>query len=115
VPAPPPELVRRLQRACPGTCVVVTAGAAGAYACDAGGNEASVPAPAVGVVDKNGAGDAFMGALAVRLRAGDTLEAAMRYAVIAASLSVTRPGSAAAYPAAAEVEAAARLPSYSSA
>jgi ribokinase len=113
VSAPPPELVRRLQRACPGTCVIVTAGAAGAYACDADGNEAAVPAPAVGVVDKNGAGDAFAGALAVRLRAGDTLEAAMRYAVIAASLSVTRSGSAAAYPAAAEVAAAARSPAYS--
>jgi ribokinase len=115
VPAPPPELTRRLQRACPGTCVIVTAGADGAYAHDVDGNEARCPAPAVQVVDKNGAGDAFAGALAVRLRAGDTLEAAMRYAVVAASLSVTRSGSAAAYPAADEVAAAARLPSYSGA
>jgi ribokinase len=123
VSAPPPVLARRLQRACPGTCVIVTAGAGGAYACDAGGNELRVPAPSVEVVDKNGAGDAFAGALAVRLRGGDTLAAAMRYAVIAASLSVTRTGSAAAYPAAAEVAAAAaaaeaaaaRLPSYASA
>jgi len=115
VSAPPPELAGRLQRACPGTCVIVTAGADGAYACDPGGNEASVPAPTVDVVDKNGAGDAFMGGLSVRLRAGDTLEAAVRYAVIAASLSVTRRGSAAAYPSAAEMTAATRLPSYSGA
>jgi ribokinase len=109
VSAPPPVLASRLQRACPGTCVIVTAGAAGAYACDPAGNELSVPALAVDVVDKNGAGDAFAGALAVRLRAGDTLEAAIRYAVIAASVSVTRAGSAATYPAAAEVTTAARV------
>lgn len=108
VSAPPPVLASRLQRACPGTCVIVTAGAAGAYACDPSGRELAVPAPAVDVVDKNGAGDAFAGALAVRLRAGDTLEAAIRYAVIAASLSVTRTGSAAAYPGAAEVATAVR-------
>lgn len=115
VPEPPPELARRLQRACPGTCVVVTAGADGAYACDGRGNEVWVPAPALDVVDKNGAGDAFMGALAVRIRAGDTLQAALRYAVITASLSVTRPGSAASYPTAPEVAAASRSLSYSGA
>jgi ribokinase len=103
-PAKPPELARRLQRACPGKCVIVTAGPGGAHACDAGGNTAWAPAPAVDVVDKNGAGDAFMGALAVRLRDGRTLEDAMRYAVIAGSLSVTRVGSAASYPTAYEVE-----------
>jgi ribokinase len=85
----------------------VTAGAAGVYACDADGNEDAVPAPAVDVVETNGAGDAFLAALAVRLRAGEALGDAMRYAVVVASLSVTRAGSIASYPTAAEAAEAA--------
>ncbi len=52
-----------------------------------------VSAPEVAdVVDTTGAGDAFVGALAYRLREGDGVAASARFAVRAASISVTRPG-----------------------
>ncbi|HET7728368.1 MAG TPA: ribokinase [Candidatus Limnocylindrales bacterium] len=51
-----------------------------------------LPAPAVEAVDATGAGDALNGALAAALVRGRSLEDAAREAVIAASLSVTRPG-----------------------
>jgi ribokinase len=52
----------------------------------------AIAAPRVDVVDTTGAGDTLTGALAARLAAGDELEAAARYAVVAAALSVTAPG-----------------------
>jgi len=82
--------------------VVVTAGAAGAYVASDGTLQ-HVPAPACVPLDTTGAGDAFVGALAVRLRAGDELGAAAAFAVRAATLSVTRPGTMPAYPTAAEL------------
>ena len=73
--------------------VVVTAGAAGAYVAGRGRPVSHVPAPSVAeVVDTTGAGDAFIGALATRLREGDDLDDAARFAVRVASFSVTRPG-----------------------
>lgn len=73
--------------------VVVTAGAAGAFVAGRGHEVRHVPAPLVDeVVDTTGAGDAFIGALATRLRDGDDLEAAARFAVRVASFSVSRPG-----------------------
>ena len=52
----------------------------------------------VNAVDTTGAGDCFVGALAAGLSEGMPLEAALKRANIAASLSVTRPGAAASMP-----------------
>ncbi|QYG91932.1 ribokinase [Iamia sp. SCSIO 61187] len=65
----------------------------------------AVPGRAVEVVDSTGAGDCFTGSLAAGLAAGVPLEAAVRRAGAAASLSVTRPGAAPSMPTAAEVDA----------
>ncbi len=46
----------------------------------------------VTAVDTTAAGDAFAGALAVRLAAGDALDAAVRFASAAGALATTRPG-----------------------
>jgi ribokinase len=73
--------------------VVVTAGAAGAYVVARGADVEHVPAPEVAdVVDTTGAGDAFVGALVVRLRESDDLVTAARFAVRAAAISVSRAG-----------------------
>jgi ribokinase len=88
--------------------VIVTAGAAGAYVVRRGEHVAHVPAPEVDeVVDTTGAGDAFVGALVVRLREGDGLLAAARFAVRAAAVSITRPGTIPAFPRLEDVTAAA--------
>jgi ribokinase len=83
--------------------VVVTAGADGCYVAHLGEPPLHVPAPRVAVADTTGAGDAFVGALAVRLGARDDLASAARYAVRAAALSVTRAGTMPAYADAAEL------------
>ena len=83
--------------------VIVTAGADGAYVSRGGAPSAHVEAPTCKPVDTTGAGDAFVGALAVRLRAGDELDEAVSFAVRAASLSVTRAGTMLAFPTADEL------------
>ena len=84
--------------------VIVTAGADGAFVAE-GGPVCHVRAERVEPVNTTGAGDAFVGALAVRLRAGDALEEAAAFAVRAATLSVTRAGTMLAFPTADEVRA----------
>ncbi len=71
--------------------VVVTLGSRGALAADSDATFA-VPSPKVRAVDTTAAGDAFCGALAVALAEGQRFEAAVRFAVKAAALSVTVPG-----------------------
>ena len=68
-------------------CAIVTAGGAGLALADADGCTL-VAAHPVAVVSTHGAGDAFVGALAARLAAGDALHAAARYANAAAALLV---------------------------
>jgi ribokinase len=63
-----------------------------------------IPAPRVTAVDTVGAGDCFTGALAVELAHGIELSAAIKFAVAAASLKVTRPGTQTGMPTRAEVE-----------
>jgi len=73
--------------------VVVTLGSEGALRVAA--DEASAkafPAHAIKVVDTVGAGDAFNGALAAALAAGRSCDAAIGWAVAAASLSVAAEG-----------------------
>jgi ribokinase len=85
--------------------VVITLGAAGAYAADAGGG-ALAPSPPVTVVDTTGAGDAFTGALAWRLSAGDALAAAAAFAARVGAAAVTARGAQGSYPTLAQVPAA---------
>ena len=70
--------------------IVETRGAEGALI--HGDPEVAVAAPAVEVVDTTGAGDCFNGVLAAALAGGLALEAAVRHAVAAATISVTSPG-----------------------
>lgn len=64
-----------------------------------------LPASQVDTIDTVGAGDAFCGALAARLAAGDSLLEASLYAGAAGGLATTRPGAAPAMPYQAEIEA----------
>jgi ribokinase len=89
---------------------VLTLGAAGAAWAEAstGGGPASglVPGFAVDAIDTTAAGDAFVGALAVRLAVGAPLPDAVRFAAAAGALAATRPGAQPSLPTA---EAIARL------
>jgi ribokinase len=76
---------------------VVTVGEAGAVYAN-GEGAGHLPAPQVEVVDTTGAGDAFVGALVVRLARGDSLEKAVSYAVRAGAAAVTREGAQGALP-----------------
>jgi len=58
----------------------------------------------VAAVDTTGPGDAFTGALAVRLAAGDALADAAAFASVAAALATTRKGTQAAYPETGDVQ-----------
>ncbi|MFJ5228568.1 carbohydrate kinase [Kitasatospora sp. NPDC088391] len=91
--------------------VVVTLGGAGAFALSADG-EVRVAAPPTTVVDTVGAGDSFMSALLASLAPGRPgpaeLAAALRTAAAAAAVTVSRAG--ANPPTAAELAAAAALP-----
>jgi ribokinase len=88
--------------------VLVTLGSAGSVVLDSANTAEPVVriAPTVvKAVDTTGAGDAFTGAVAARLAAGDSLVAAARFASVAAALAATRKGTQAAYPSAEEVAA----------
>ena len=76
---------------------VVTVGADGAVFAE-GDDAGHVPAPEAEVVDTTGAGDAFVGALALRLAREASLKEAVSYAVRAGSAAVTRGGAQGALP-----------------
>jgi ribokinase len=97
-PAPAAQALRHAGA----STVITTLGAQGARVVSAEG-EFAVPAPQVEAVDTTGAGDAFCGVLAAALEARLGLEPAVRWAVAAASLSVTRRGTASAFPSADEL------------
>jgi len=79
--------------------VVLTMGGAGAVVAGADDDgPVVVPSPRVAAVDTTGAGDAFAGALATRLAAGDDLVAAARTAVRAGAFSVVTPGAQPSFP-----------------
>jgi ribokinase len=83
--------------------VIVTLGERGALLVTKEGTE-HISAVPVEAVDPTGAGDAFIGALAVFLAEGRMLKEAARWANAAAALSVTRHGAQASFPARDEVE-----------
>ncbi|WP_104109864.1 ribokinase [Arthrobacter sp. N199823] len=81
--------------------VLVTLGADGSVVLDSTNmaHPAVLIAPTkVHAVDTTGAGDAFTGAVAARLAAGDSLVDAARQASVAAALATTKRGTQAAYP-----------------
>lgn len=83
--------------------VVITLGADGAVVAEDGVVRA-VPSPRVAAVDTTGAGDAFTGALAWRLAAGEPLTKAAAFAARVGAAAVRRPGAQDSYPTLAEVE-----------
>lgn len=78
--------------------VVTTLGADGAVARQGSRMVARAAAPKVEVVDTVGAGDTFVGALAVELAGGAELDEALRFACAAGALATTRPGAQSAMP-----------------
>ncbi len=97
------EAARALLRRGPGT-VIVTLGPRGALVVD-GQTAQHVPGLQVEAVDTTGAGDAFIGALAVALAEGRPLAEAVRRANVLAALSVKRPGTQTSFPRRDEAEA----------
>jgi ribokinase len=71
--------------------VIVTLGDKGAMLAN-GNNIQTYPARKVNVLDSTAAGDAFNGAFACMLAKGESADAAIRFAINAASISVTRMG-----------------------
>ncbi|USQ87752.1 ribokinase [Streptomyces phaeoluteigriseus] len=84
--------------------VVVTLGAAGSLYAAHGTEPVTVPAPRVTAVDSTGAGDTFVGALAVALGEDRPVREALAWAAAAAALSVQRPGASASMPYRSEIE-----------
>jgi ribokinase len=89
--------------------IVITLGARGAVlARDDGIGNAQIiyqPAPRVNVIDTTAAGDCFVGAFTVALTEGQNPEDALRFAVYASALKVTKFGAQSGLPTRAEVEA----------
>lgn len=90
-----------------GAAVVVTLGGDGSVVVGPDGRVGHVPPRPAEVRDTTGAGDTFNGVLAAGLAAGESLDAAVRTASVAASLSVTRVGARAGMPGADAITTAA--------
>lgn len=92
----------------PAARAVVTLGGDGAVVLDrtarGAGAVTAIPPTSVDVVDTTGSGDAFTGALAHRLAAGDAFVEAARFAARAGALAATRPGAQSSYPVLAGLE-----------
>ncbi|MGW5327294.1 ribokinase [Streptomyces sp. NPDC004014] len=85
--------------------VVVTLGATGCLYLARGTEPLVVPAPRVEAVDTTGAGDTFVGALAVALAEEKPVREALSWAAAAAALSVQREGASASMPYRPEIDA----------
>lgn len=85
--------------------IVVTLGAAGIVYVTRDAEPLVVPAPRVTAVDSTGAGDTFVGALAVALAEERPVREALTWAAAAASLSVQREGASVSMPYRPEIEA----------
>ncbi|MFG2473251.1 ribokinase [Streptomyces fagopyri] len=85
--------------------VVVTLGAAGSLYAARGAAPLTVPAPRVDAVDSTGAGDTFVGTLAVALAEGRPMPEALAWASAAAALSVQRIGATSSMPYRSEIDA----------
>jgi ribokinase len=85
--------------------VVMTRGSRGALVARDGKVELEVPPRTVEPVDTTAAGDTFAGTLVAFLAESAPLEAALRAATVAASISVTRPGASTSMPTRVEIDA----------
>jgi ribokinase len=83
--------------------VIITMGSTGSVICSPSLKEV-VPARKVTAVDTVGAGDVYNGALVTALSEGKDLVEAARFATIASSIAVTRPGAQSAVPTREEVD-----------
>lgn len=72
--------------------LIITLGAAGAVTCLRSGSMVQVPARISHIVDTTGAGDTFNGAFAVMMSEGSDIESAIRFATVAAGLSIEKFG-----------------------
>jgi len=102
------ETAARALRTSISQTVIVTLGERGAMALGSAGVEHFAVGP-VAAVDPTGAGDAFIGSLAVFWSEAGNLREAIRRANAVAALTVTRPGAQSAFPTRAEAEAAIRV------
>lgn len=84
--------------------VVVTLGARGSLYAARDAEPVLVEAPHVTAVDTTGAGDTFVGTLAVALAEGGSMPDALAWASTAAALSVQRPGASASMPYRSEID-----------
>ncbi|MEU7743414.1 ribokinase [Nonomuraea sp. NPDC049158] len=83
---------------------VITLGSEGALYGSRSGERLRVPAVKVKAVDTTAAGDTFVGALAVARAEGLPAAAALRFASVAAALSVQREGASTSMPSRAEID-----------
>ncbi|WP_326603134.1 ribokinase [Streptomyces sp. NBC_01799] len=86
--------------------VVITLGSKGCLYAARGGETVHFPAPEVTAVDTTGAGDTFVGALAVALGEGRAVPEALAWASTAAALCVQKPGASTSMPYRSEIDAA---------
>jgi ribokinase len=86
--------------------VVITLGAKGCLYAARGGEPVLLPAPEVTAVDTTGAGDTFVGTLAVALGERRPVPEALAWASAAAALCVQRPGASTSMPYRTEIDAA---------
>jgi ribokinase len=98
----PEQLVEELQTKSGAECVIITLGEKGIVGADTNGVW-MFQTPLVKTVDTSGAGDMYCAALAAAIVNGLDQRNASQWACQAAALSVTRPGTIAAYPTADEV------------
>lgn len=90
--------------------VVITLGADGAFWADSEASGHARTSGAPDVVDTTGAGDAFVGALAVLLASGGSLEEAVKLGVLAGTYAVASAGAQSSYPRRADLEPMRALP-----
>lgn len=102
--APASELARLVPT------VIVTLGADGAVLHRHAADDVRVAAPSVTAVDATGAGDTFCGAFAAVLAEGMEIEQALRFAVVAASISVETHGAVPSIPLRAAIDARLNTP-----
>ena len=85
--------------------IVITLGKRGAVYCEDGLDPIFVPPFNVQAIDSVAAGDCFNGALAASLAEDMPFDQAVRFAIAASAISVTRRGAAASVPARSEIDA----------
>ena len=85
--------------------IVITLGKRGAVYCEGGLDPIFVPPFNVQAIDSVAAGDCFNGALAASLAEDMPFDQAVRFAIAASAVSVTRRGAAASIPARSEIDA----------